>query len=64
MTDIVRDKTYVVVKVDEPDDRQFWSNDQGWVDLEDATRFSGAEIIDLELNLPVSGGWIEEENVT
>ena len=58
MTEISRDKTYVVVNVDEPDDRQFWTNDHGWADLEDATRFSAAEIINL--NLPVHGGWIEE----
>jgi len=51
----------VIINTDEPDDRQFWSNDQGWVgDLESTTIWMGHEV--HKLCPPMSGGWIKKED--
>jgi hypothetical protein len=35
---------------------EYWSNDLGWVGIDDATRFSAADI--TRLSLPIGGRWI------
>ena len=58
--DIDPSAAYVIINTDEPDDRQFWSNDQGWVgDLESATIWMGHEV--HKAYPPLSGGWIKKE---
>ncbi|QXN72709.1 hypothetical protein RCZAHN_100 [Rhodobacter phage RcZahn] len=58
--DIDPGAVYVIINTDEPDDRQFWSNDQGWVgDLESATIWMGHEV--HKVCPPMSGGWIKKE---
>ena len=52
------DTTLVILKGDEPDDRLFWSNEQGWVDLANATRFALEE--KDRLDLPMGGAWVHE----
>jgi hypothetical protein len=39
------------------DGELFWSNDDGWVDRENATLFSKNE--KFVLNLPMQGMWVE-----
>ena len=57
-------KTYVIVNVDEPDDRTFWCNGEGWVDYECADIFFGHEIIEKDYRLPMGGGWIDVSTFT
>lgn len=55
------DERYVIISTTEKDDETgkplYWSNDDGWVDLGSATRFSSEE--KKKLNLPVGGKWWE-----
>lgn len=58
--DIDPEAVYVIINTDEPDDRQFWSNNQGWVgDLESATTWKGSDV--HKVCPPMSGGWIKKE---
>jgi hypothetical protein len=56
---IEENEGYVVIstteKDDETDEPLYWSNDDGWVDLGSATRFSSEE--KKKLDLPIGGKW-------
>ena len=50
---------YVIVQLlpDEPDQTLYWSNEDGWGDLDSATIFTE---VDHQLrNLPINGQWME-----
>lgn len=40
------------------DERTYWSNEDGWVDVNSATRFDHAEIV--KVNLPFLGAWVPD----
>jgi len=46
-------KPYIIQNKSE---NSYWSNEDGWVDVDSATKFSEKEI--LEFNLPTDGKWI------
>ena len=51
---------WIIICTDEGSDGElFWSNDQGWVSIEDATVFTGIEADTF--NLPMGGAWIQLE---
>lgn len=50
--------TYWVIV--ETDSGLFWSNDDGWVDLASATRFTTGERYSLQL--PIGGNWLHKED--
>lgn len=47
-------KIYVIYNQDED---AYWSNDEGWVDIESADKFTLAE--KMKYNLPLGGEWLE-----
>lgn len=43
------------------DEAEFWSNDDGWVDSNSATRFDHSEL--LTLKLPIHGAWVPDPGI-